>query len=184
MSIDFDNSASFDDGDAPEGGGSNSLFIIVAVGLAGLIVLGLIAIGGVLYIRSQNAALQIAQITPEATPTIDLANIDDTPTPATTATPTSTQTSSPLVPADTPTPTATSTPVVQPTNTRVVADGETGSDATPTATRTPIPVGTPAGNQPTPAEVPNTGAGGLELGLIGAGLLAVLFISRRLRQTI
>ncbi len=35
---------------APGGGGPNRLFLVLAVGLAGLLVVGLIAVGGVLLI--------------------------------------------------------------------------------------------------------------------------------------
>jgi len=55
MAIDFPPSEDME----PEG--SNRLFIILAVGLAGLIVLGLVAIGGVLVLRNIRNQQALAQ---------------------------------------------------------------------------------------------------------------------------
>ncbi|MDE3092069.1 MAG: hypothetical protein KGJ80_22065, partial [Chloroflexota bacterium] len=49
---------------APAGGGSNRLFVIIAVGLVGLLVLGLIAVGGIYLIP------RIFQTASVSTPTV------------------------------------------------------------------------------------------------------------------
>jgi len=199
MSIDFDTPGGGDDqpewlsesmmGDEPGGGDdgndNNRLFLIIAIGLAGLIVLGLFAVGGLLFIRRARNVQLAAQITP-TTQEIVLENVVPSPTFTLTPLP----------------PTATSTPTIAPTNTRVVQEdgllangeqagagdsGDAGSggtegqaDATPTPTNTPVvPPPTPIGGA---TEVPNTGFGGFEAGLIALGLLLVVFVSRRLRR--
>ncbi len=157
-----------DDMENEESGG-NRLFVILAVGLAGLIVLGLLAIGGVLVLRNIRTQQELAQITPQPTPT--LAVVEQVPT--NTPMPTPTATTAPATPA----PTATNTPVVAPTNTPSSEDmAATATAAAPT--NTPVPVGTPAGTN----EVPDTGFGGLEMVLIAFGLVGVLFVSRRMRH--
>ncbi len=157
--------------DGDEEGGSR-LFIILAVGLAGLIVLGLVAIGGVLMLRNIRSEQTLAAQQPTAT---------STPPP-----PTPTKASEePLVP------TATSTPVVaagsgdnsqggsQGGGDGVAAGTPVAAESASTSTATAVvPVGTPVGS----AEVPDTGFGGLELALIAIGLVAVLFVARRLRR--
>ncbi len=170
-----------DDGD--EEGGSR-LFIILAVGLAGLIVLGLVAIGGVLMLRNIRSEQTLAQVTPMSTPTLALAAQQPTATSTPPPAPTKASEES-LVP------TATSTPVVAAgsgdnsqggsqsggdgaaAGTPVAVEGASTSTATAV-----VPVGTPVGS----TEVPDTGFGGLELALIAIGLIAVLFVARRLRQ--
>ena len=173
----------------PDDDGGGRLFLILAFGLAGLIVLGLVAVGGLLFVRRQQTALSIAQITP---PAAEVTVQDVVPTPSPTAT---------AIPA-----TPIAIPTIAPTNTRVVqqlsqveqagavtgggdggsgeADGQTanaGGGDDPTAT--PAPTNTPPGSTVvTPNEVPNTGFGGLELGLVAFGLVLVLFVSRRLRH--
>ncbi len=164
MTIDFEQP---DDMEPKDGG--NRLFVILAVGLAGLIVLGLLAIGGVLVLRNIRSQQELAQITPQPTPTLAIVEQIPTNTPAPTATATQ--------PPATPLPTATNTPVVAPTNTPSSEDmAATATAAAPT--NTPVPVGTPAGNN----EVPDTGFGGFELALIAFGLVGVLFVSRRMRH--
>ncbi|HEY84805.1 MAG TPA: hypothetical protein G4N96_06815 [Chloroflexi bacterium] len=170
--------------DGDEEGGSR-LFIILAVGLAGLIVLGLVAIGGVLMLRNIRSEQTLAQVTPMATPTLALAAQQPTAT-STPPPPTPTKASEePLVP------TATSTPVVaagsgdnsqggsQGGGDGVAAGTPVAAESASTSTATAVvPVGTPVGS----AEVPDTGFGGLELALIAIGLVAVLFVARRLRR--
>lgn len=164
MTIDFEQP---DDMEPQEGG--NRLFVILAVGLAGLIVLGLLSIGGVLVLRNIRGQQEIAQVTPQATPTLMAVKAVPTNTPA----PTSTPTTAP----NTPVPTATNTPVVLPTETP--SEAQMAATATAAApTDTPVPVGTPAGNN----QLPDTGFGGLEMALIAFGLVGVLFVSRRMRQ--
>jgi hypothetical protein len=166
MTVDFEQPTGDDTG------GGNRLFIILAIGLAGLIVLGLVAIGGVLILRNIRTQQSLAQATP---PTPTLAIVEELPTS------TSTHTPVPPPPTDTPTVTPTNTPVVLPTDTPTQEEAATGtaSAPTPTETNTPVPVGTPAGDG---GEVPDTGVGGFGLALIAVGLVGVLAISRRLRH--
>ncbi len=148
-------------------GGQNRLFVILAVSLIGLLVLGLVGIGGVFVIR-QNLEQQAAAA--RATPTVMIVLPRATPTAAGAAALT--------------TPTAMPTP----TNTPVIAKGSGGETAaagsqqktpTPKPTRTPTPV--PAAEPAGATTVPETGLGGLEAVLIALGLTAVLFVARRLR---
>lgn len=202
MSIDFDTPGTDDDqpdwltdsmggdididGDGGGGGGGNRLFVIIAIGLAGLIVLGLFAVGGLLVIRRAQSTQELAQITPETPAPIVVDEV----------VPTATFTPTPLPP------TPTDTPTIAPTNTRVVqqpsdtngqaGSGEAGDAAggvdvagagtqatnTPAPTQTPVPVATSADG----GEVPNTGFGGFEAGLLAIGLVIVLLASRRLRH--
>ena len=165
MTIDFEQP---DDMENEESGG-NRLFVILAVGLAGLIVLGLLAIGGVLVLRNIRTQQELAQITPQPTPTLAVVEQVPTNTPMPLPSPTAVPT--------TPVPTPTNTPVVAPTNTPSTEDmAATATAAAPT--NTPVPVGTPAGS----GEVPDTGFGGLEMILVAFGLVGVLFVSRRMRQ--
>lgn len=169
MTIDFERP---DDGGNEDGGG-NRLFVILAVGLAGLVVLGLVAIGGVLILRNIRSQQSLAQATavPVATQIVRVEEVIPTPT--------ATLTPIPAVPTDVPEATPTNTPVVMPTNTPTQDEAAATVAAAPEAapTKTPVPAGMPAGNN----EVPDTGVGGFELGLIALGLVAVVFISRRLR---
>lgn len=179
-----------DEREEEESGGR--LFVILAIGLIGLLVLGLLGIGGVFVIR-QN--LEEQTIASRPTPNIPVRLPD----------PTQTFTPSP-VPTQTPAPTPTNTPVVGAEGAdEAAADtadrresvselaqaerrgeqeteaqgGETA--ANPTPTRTPVPSAETAGAAETPAEVPNTGLGAMESVLIAAGLIAIFFIARRMR---
>jgi cytoskeletal protein RodZ len=150
-------------------GGQNRLFMILAVSLIGLLVLGLVGIGGVFIIR-QNLEQQTLASQPTPTKVLVLPNATATPAPAVQN--------------------ATNTPMPTPTNTPVVAAGSGGEEAaaskgselTPTPkpwpTRTPVPGATEAGSTDV---VPETGIGGLEAILIALGLTAVLLVTRRLR---
>ena len=180
----FDSSGfDFEPPNDDEEGGSR-LFIILAVGLAGLIVLGLVAIGGVLMLRKIQNKQLTAQVTPVATPTLAVAA--QLPT-ATSAPPTATPTE---VSKESLLPTATSTPVLAAGSGDASSGGSQSGEegaaagtpaavdgATSTAAAV-VPVGTPVGS----TEVPNTGFGGFELALIAIGLIAVLFVARRLRR--
>ena len=160
------------------GGGGNRLFIILAIGLTGLIVLGLIAIAGVVMLRRANDAQIQAQLPATATPTISVVQPSATPPP--------TDTPTPFIPTETPPPTPTTTPVVRPTETPNEEQAQaTAVQAAIDATPTPLPVAVSdrAGGNPPNPEVPNTGMGGTEIALIAAGLLSVLFITRRLRRS-
>ncbi|HAL62319.1 MAG TPA: hypothetical protein DCP08_07945 [Chloroflexi bacterium] len=90
------------------GFGQNRIFTVIALGLVGLLILGLLGIGGLIFftrLRGPATPTVVAELTPTATPTK-----------APTATPTRTPTS---VPTPTPTWVATPspTPVVTPTPT-------------------------------------------------------------------
>jgi len=168
----------------PEPPEQNRLFIIIAIGLVGMLVLGLLGIGGyVVFSRSKRSSQ--AQLAAQATPVVLLAA--DTPT---------------VMATDTPLPTKTSTPV--PTNTPVVLlSTTTAADValqqattTPASgffnaqTTTPVetqivvienPTATPiSGSTSQTTSTPDTGFGLGVLGL-GAGLAAVVFVTRRLR---
>ncbi|MFQ5611708.1 MAG: hypothetical protein ACE5H9_06205 [Anaerolineae bacterium] len=163
MTTDFD--TDFSDGfqEPPSGGGNNRLFIIIALGLVGLLVLGLIGIGSVVALRRLRSAQEVALATP-------------TPTEVAVLQPSPTATFTPLPP------TPTSTTVPTPTNTPVLAPGNGGEEgATPAAspTRTPVPLATPVSG----GEVPDTGIGGFGAALIGTGLAGLFFVARRLRRS-
>ncbi len=163
--------------------GQSRLFVILAIALIGLLVLGLLGIGGVFVIR-QNLQEQ-AELT-QATPTLVIRLPEPSPTPITTkAAVVNTQ------------PTPTNTPVVVPGNAAGgeeasvgSIDNETGinndSEAQrvplllPTPTQAPVPGASEAG---LPEEVPETGLGALEAVLIAAGLIGVLFMARRMRMS-
>jgi len=155
------------------------LFVILAIALIGLLVLGLLGIGGVFVIR-QNLQEQAALAQPTPTLMIKLPN------------PTATFT--PVKPAatNTPMPTATNTPVVEAAN-KVAAAGEKAAVSNPVGTQPtkpglPIPSKNPATSpekvaKEQPKAVPNTGWGGLEIALIAIGLVIVLFVARRWRMS-
>ncbi len=78
---------------APGGGGPNRLFVVLAVGLAGLLVLGLLAVGGVLLIPrllGGGAPPPTARAVTTPTRAIALATTAPTSTPAPTEAPTPT----------------------------------------------------------------------------------------------
>jgi len=98
------------------GFGQNKVFTMIALGLVGLLILGLLGIGGLIFftrLRGPATPTVVAELTPTATPT---KAPTATPTKAPTATPTRTPTS---VPTSTPTRVATPspTPAVTPTPT-------------------------------------------------------------------
>jgi hypothetical protein len=167
-----------------EGTGQSKLFVILAVALIGLLVLGLMGIGGVFVIR-QNLREQAALAEPSPTIIIKLPNPTATPVPVKPAA------------TNTPAPTPTSTPVL-------VANGEAASvgggsngvdnaesnNAADNGEQTEGPILKPAATRApsgdggaTPGEVPNTGLGGLDAALIAVALVAVLFIARRMRMS-
>lgn len=150
--------------------GSNKLFVMIAIFLVGMLVLGLLAIGGVVIFGSINRAQQAAR--PTATSTLAIVR-------ASTPTQTRTPTATPL-PTNTAPPTMTNTPVVQATLTPASGAqgvGEMSGQGDVPPTTTPMRPPTVATGETTP----DTGIGGLEAVLIAAGLLGVLFITRRLR---
>jgi hypothetical protein len=150
------------------------LFVILAIALIGLLVLGLLGIGGVFVIR-QNLQEQAARSRPTPTLSISL------PLPSPTFTPIK------AVATTTPAPTPTSTPVLAPgggnaTGEQAAVGNNNGGQPAQGVT---LPKPTP--NRPetgTPGAVPQTGLGALEAVLIAVGLVAVLFIARRLRMSL
>jgi hypothetical protein len=153
------------------------LFVILAIALIGLLVLGLLGIGGVFVIR-QNLQEQAARS--RVVPTLSLS----LPEPSPTFTPIK------PVPTNTPAPTPTNTPVVASNNNpaaeqAAVGNGNSGGqpaqDVTLPKPGTRTPGGAPAA---TPGAVPQTGLGALEAVLIAVGLIGVLVVARRLRMSL
>lgn len=142
---------------APAGGGPNKLFIVLALGLVGLLIIGIVALGGIFAIQ---------QVTkPAVVPTATRVSIAIT-------TPTR-----PLLPTPTPVPTDTPAP---PTPTRVVLPA--GGDATPPGGATPTPTATVAATSTPSSGMPNTGIGeNLLLLAGGVVLIMVIFVARRAR---
>lgn len=142
---------------------SNRLFIIITIGLVGMLVLGLVGIGGyAVFSRARRAMVP--------TPTVLVEKPPETPT--RTSTPTYTLT---FTPTKTPTRTPTYTPVVlPPTSTPVIG-------ATPTAIEVAV---TSTPNMAPPGETtPVTGFGIGALGVVGVILAALLIFARRVRLT-
>jgi hypothetical protein len=163
--------------------GHSRLFAILAIALIGLLVLGLLGIGGVFVIR-QN--LQGQAVLSQSTPTLMI----ELPNPTATFTPIK------LAATNTPQPTPTSTPVL-------AAGGAGGEEAAVSSTDgtnrgngqaaqgIPLSQSNPnrepvsgAAEAALPEEVPETGLGALEAVLIAAGLVTVLFVTRRMRMSL
>lgn len=180
----------------------NRTFVIAAAGLGGLIVLSMICLGVYALVlrpaqdeervrRSteimiENTAFVVGQTeTVEAQQATSTPEPTDTPFPTFTSAPTRTPTQVVVLPTDTPTETPfTTLPTVAPeTATAAAAQTATAQAGvaqveTATPTRTPTP-------EPSPTALPTTGFGD-EAGLPGlaglaAVLLAIIFLSRRLR---
>ncbi len=149
---------------AEEKKGSSRVFLIIAIGLVGLIALGLLSVAYYfLQIRPQResqVAAQATQVIAEATAIAQETALAPTDTPLPTLTPVPTST-----PIPTPTPKATYTPVLRPTETP-------DPGAAPTPTRTPM------GGRQTP---PTGMGGGLTAVLAAVGLAVVIFVTRKLR---
>lgn len=138
---------------APAGGGPNRLFIVLAIGLAALLVIGLIGLGGILFIQNASRSAVVS-------PTIRIA--------AATAT-----RPAPTVEVATAAPTAVATPTLVLSGSGGVPVAQTG------ATSTPAP--TPAPNTTT-GELPQTGLGENLLLLAGGIVLVmIIFVARRVR---
>ena len=152
--------------------GQSRLFVILAIALVGLLVLGLLGIGGVFVIR-QNLQEQSTASQPRPTPIIRLP--EPTPTPAPVKPP----------PTNTPAPTPTNTPVVEP-------GSVSGEEAAVGNIDNNDSSGNPGGFLPKPPangadpampdQVPETGLGAIEAILIAMGLISVVFIARRMRM--
>jgi hypothetical protein len=187
------------EGDTPPEEAQNRTFIILAIALGGVFLIGLLCIGVyIIFIgpRQQQARLaaaaavmtQNAQIALDATASaMPTSTPPDTPTEPPTATASPTEVI--IVPTTPPPPTSTPTPiqVVQVTDT----PSPTGPTPTgPTPTRTPTPlvgVLTPT-RTPTPTRLPDTGfadeVGIPGLILLGFALVAVVIVARRLRLSL
>ena len=154
--------------------GQSRLFVILAIALIGLLVLGLLGIGGVFVIR-QNLQEQSTASQPRPTPIIRLP--EPTPTPVPIKAPAT----------NTPAPTPTNTPVVEPGSVsgEEAAVGNIDNNNTPPGgqggflPKPPVNGGDPA---KLPNQVPETGLGAAEAILIAIGLIGVVFIARRMRM--
>jgi hypothetical protein len=142
---------------APAGGGPNRLFVVIALGLVGLLLLGLIAVGGVVLIprllgTSAPPTLRVAVTTP--TRNVVVAAVTTAPT-------------------DTPIPS--STAVI---NTPVLVVGSPAATSTGTITATATITGTPGAG----GTLPQSGMGE-DLLLLAGGIVLVLIIvaARRAR---
>ena len=165
-----------------ESTGQSRLFVILAIALIGLLVLGLLGIGGVFVIR-QNLQQQAALARPTPTLLIRLPDPSPTFTPVRAAF------------TSTPAPTPTNTPVLNaggsPGGEEAAVGGNNGSEdaggqtsiGLPLPTKTPIAGASTAGASEKPDTVPETGLGGLEIILIAVGLAIVLFVARRMRMS-
>lgn len=163
--------------------GHSRLFAILAISLIGLLVLGLLGIGGVFVIR-QNLQEQAVLSQPTPTLVIKLPN------------PTATFTPIKLAATNTPQPTPTNTPVLAASNASGEEAAVSSTDGDAPGSSQPaqdnplsqaIPKAPPvagAAEAGLPEEVPETGLGALEAVLIAAGLVVVLFVTRRMRMAL
>ncbi len=141
----------------------NRLFIIIVIGLAGLLVLGLMGIGGyVIFSRARRGAEEVAAAQTAAAATAEALATAEAPTEAPTFTPI-------IPPTDTPTVVATNTPVVPPL---------TGTPELTPAAPTPLPTAT---RRPAEGETPSAGFGGIGVILAGLALAVVLVVVRKVR---
>lgn len=104
------------------GFGENRIFTMIALGLVGLLILGLLGIGGLIFftrLRAPATPTVVAELTPTATPTKPPTA---TPTKPPTATPTKPPTATPTRVA-TPSPTPVVTPTPTPTEEGVPETG-------------------------------------------------------------
>lgn len=104
------------------GFGQNRVFTMIALGLVGLLILGLLGIGGLIFftkLRGLATPTVVAELTPTATPT---KAPTATPTKAPTATSTKVPTATPA-PVVTPSPTPVVTPTPTPTEEGVPETG-------------------------------------------------------------
>jgi len=141
------------------GGGPNRMFLVIALGLVGLLIIGVIAIGGIFLLQQVSRPA----VVPTATVRVAIATATRVLVMAT------------LFPTDTPTQAATPTRVVQP--------AVTGGDSTPVITTT-VTVTATVGTGTPGAGLPQTGIGE-DLLLLAAGvvLVLVIFAARRARAT-
>ena len=154
------------------GGRPNRAFVFIAIAMAGLILIGILALVGALtFIVPRQREQQAAAVTQ----TIEAATLAaEAWTPTVTPSPTSQlPTWTPQAPTWTPIPSATATRVVK-----------TDGDATPTNTATPTRSAAAdwgAGSAPS-TTTPSAGLGGFGAGAIAVGLAGLLFAVRKLRS--
>jgi hypothetical protein len=149
----------------PAGGGPNRLFVVIAIGLVGLLLLGLIAVGGVLFIPRLLG-------TSAPPPTVRVAVTTPTRVGGVVALAT--------VPASTDTPVPPATAVI---TTPVIVPG-TPVTSTSTVTATTAITGTPGTGTPIGGQLPQSGMGE-DLILLAGGVVLVLIVvaARRARAT-
>lgn len=150
----------------PAGGGPNRLFLIIAIGLGGLLVIGIIAVGAFFLLNGLSPK-------PATAPTVAIKLAATTPT----VRPTNT-----LAPTDTPAPTNTSVLSVA-----SASSSSAGSLAAPGAggviTATGALTGTPGAGTPGTGQLPQSGLGENLLLLAGGVVLVlVIFAARRARS--
>jgi len=142
---------------APSGGGPNRLFIILALGLGGLLILGLIAVGGIFLFQRFTAP------GPAATPTV-LVRVVNTPTRV-------------VLPTQPP-----PTDIPSPTFVLLAQAAETGTPAGSVTATTAITGSITPGTGTPGASLPKTGVGEDLLMLAGGVVLVlVVFAARRAR---
>lgn len=154
---------------APAGGGPNRLFLIIAIGLGGLLVIGIIAVGAFFFLSSMSPK-------PTAAPTV-AAKAVSTTTP--TVRPTST-----VAVTDTPAPTNTSVLAPAVSSSSGASSSAVSVVSTGLVTATGSFTGTPgAGTPGAPGSLPATGLGENLLILVGGIVLVlVIFVARRARS--
>ncbi|NOZ06165.1 MAG: hypothetical protein GXP41_07435 [Chloroflexi bacterium] len=177
------------------GNNRNMPFIIGAIGLAALLVVGVIALLGYMFFfqGGKTAKNQVAQLSPTVLPT-STAHPVATATAKVVKTATAPASNSAGAAAVAPTQPPTDTPAVLPaTDTPAVlpatatsapppVSASGGTAASPTATAPPPqPTATTAVAQGQATEIPPTGLGGMEAIALGLGLGLILIVTRRLR---
>ncbi len=170
---------------------SNRTFILIMAGLAALFVCTVVLI--ILYwavigpnLNKGKQAVQLTVIAQNATAMIvmtEAARSTDTPEPTNTPLPTNTPmpaTNTPVIVTPSATPTPTNTPGPATATLPPQAGGATATKTVSTKTAAGASTtGTPGAN---PDQMADTGIGGIGLVVLAVGLVAVLFIARRLRM--
>ncbi len=177
------------------GESSNRLFIILAIALIGLICIGLVGLGGVLFLTGANQAQEEAVVPSTPTPFPPTFTPTPTETLTPTLTPEPTKTPTPVINTPTPVPTeddgasqgdeeATPVPTVDPetvpTNTSV-SEGATAETPAPEDPSAVVATETPVPPTVTPETIPDSGGvlSETDNGFLlwaGGGLILVLLI--------
>jgi hypothetical protein len=154
---------------APAGGGPNRLFLIIAIGLGGLLVIGIIAVGAFFLLNSMSPK-------PAVVPTVAVKVAVTTPT----IKPTST-----IAPTDTPAPTNTAVLSVANVSSSSASSSAAGAPLAGggVVTATGTFTGTPGTGTPGTGQLPKSGLGENLLLLVGGIVLVlVIFVARRARS--